>query len=151
MDIDLFEGDIVDHLGINYVVQYARGFMCVSGERRMLNISSLTTINVVATTYECREFKIPQVPNIIYRVSGGWVFPIDEVVCVKDKSLILTHNGGSMRDMSEIQQYAGMIYNGDKVYFGMEIEGGEVELRYGRCCINKEGQYFDLATKTFVE
>lgn len=140
----LFEGDILEHKGYLYIIQYHRGLAGLSKEKGLLQLSEFESLKPVSSVYERPEYVIPKKATYTYKY-GNLLFPLDDVIGVDNNRLVLQAKSGELADLSKVQQYAGIRYNGSYKYFGDEIEGSPLIMKNGRCCVYKHNTYIDIS------
>ena len=136
----VFEGSrIVDNQGKEYTVSYKRGFAAMDASRKIFKLNSIAPfiykeVNISATL-SCRA-------RIIFKCDDRF-FQLRDVVGEKDGFMIIKNNY-SLIDPNNIQQFAGMSNNNQRLFLGDNLYSGTVCMRYGRICLYDGNKYVDL-------
>ena len=151
MDIDgLFEGSIISDGKDEYVVSFKRGFAAMRADRTVKKLTEFPMILNTGTFAEKEHAARPMCRQRILYKTNDMQFQIKDLIGIMDNNLVIRENYTKVC-VEDIQQYAGISYNGNKVFFGDIIEGSPVHMYKGRICIMKDGKHFDLADNTFIE
>jgi hypothetical protein len=149
LDIDgLFEGDIFEHEGERFVLQYHRGFAAVNPEKGILSLEEIQSLKVVSNVYRETDVFIPKLVRHTYK-SNRIMFTLENIIGVRDGNLILNAKGGLMVPLNNVQQYAGITYNKKTMYFGDTINDSPLILANGRCSISINNTMVDITKGEF--
>lgn len=140
-DIDgVFEGTrIADKDGNLYNVSFQRGFAAMDKNRNVFKLHKLAPFTIVGDNYDlstcCRARLIYKHDNVIFRLTDI-VGVVEDKVVIKNKYLDV--------NFTDVQQFAGLAVDGNKVFLGDTLPVGKVCMHYGRICVYNNGIYTDL-------
>lgn len=136
------EGTILtDNNGVDYVVSFKRGFAAMDAQRAVVKISDIVGCHIsgsidLSTIALCRQ-------RLIYRYKD-LQFQLKDFVGISDGKAIIKESHTPI-ELSNVQQYAGLTYNGKNVFFGDYIDGFKVVMHKGRICMDCGDHYVDIA------
>ena len=149
LESGLYEGDIIEFEGTQYIVCYERGFYAISNDYVIKNLYQVKGCEVVSD-YWTTDFKIPirlrkkqlyKYDNLNFKLTdiiGHWANKI--VIRASNRPI----------PPEECQQECCLSYEGRKIYFGDMVNGCPVILAGGRVCIKDTEGYLDLATGGYL-
>lgn len=135
------EGSILtDRNGVSYVVSFKRGFAAMDAQRNVYKICDIDGLTVtglmdLSSISLCRQ-------RLIYKC-GNNQFQLKDFIGISKGNVIIKEGYASI-DISEIQQYAGLTYDGKNVFFGDIIDGSTVVMHAGRVCMFDGVNYIDM-------
>lgn len=141
---NLYEGDIVLINRNRYIVSHANGYKAVS-LRKKSNIifDENLRYKVISNIYREPDIHIETTIKNNYKFHS-LIFGIDKIYGSYKECLIVNMGGGLLLPIDEIQQDARFSYEGKKIFFGDELNGGEVCLKNGRLCIKQDTKFTDI-------
>lgn len=141
----LCEGDIVTYDGVEWLICYERGFYAINADYETKPLFELTDFNIVGDCFS-REFPIPILKRnkCLFKYKGT-IFRLEDIIGPCDGKIILRSLKKPV-DVSDIQQEAGMLLDGQRVYFGDVFPGGTVDMYKGRIAYKNGDVYTDIFT-----
>lgn len=141
----LFEGDIIEMDGREWLICYERGFYAIDSNYIIKHLYTLRDFKVLGT---CSEIKSPVPINFrtkhLFSYDGN-IFRLNDIIGAYEGKLLLRSLSEPV-DVSLIKQECCVTYNGSRVYLGDELDIGTVVLRGGRITVSKEDKIIDIVT-----
>ena len=141
----LYEGDVIEMDGHNWVICYERGFYAINHDYVVRYLYQLSDYKFIGT---CSEIETGIPINFRTRHLFTYkhsIFRLDGITGAYKGKLILRSISGLV-NAEDIRQECCIKYKDSRVYLGDTIDGGVVELHGGRVTLNKGGKLIDMAT-----
>lgn len=121
MDIPgIFEGDIINYRGKDFIVKYQRGFNGYSLNGDVVDMNELSNGIVKSHVYFQDIFKQIAPTKIRYRI-GNKHYTIDKVFSAPGrKGVVFNDKRLGIVELNRIEQDAGTIVNKKRIYFGKD-------------------------------
>ena len=139
-------GTVLTDATRTYVVSFKRGFAAVDSEHNVYKLNTLHDYTIDNTdTYNTGCYN----QRLLFKYDD-LQFQIKDIVGMIHNYAIVKRNH-TLVDMSLVQQYAGITYENNKVFFGDIINDGVVTLYQGRVCIRCGSTYYDMTDNQVIE
>lgn len=137
MDINgIFEGDIVNYEGTDYMIKYQRGFNAISLDKsKVITLDNITACNVKTHMYYQRDFAWIEPTMIKFRVNNNKFFTLRNIYGYFDNRIVFNDIKLRNKETLIVQQDAGLTYDGQRACFGNNAFGsvklvkGKIEIR----------------------
>ena len=140
MDVpNLFEGDIIESNGTQYIIKYHRGFNAISLEGDTLEIKDLRRAKVVDQLYFQDNFK-KKYPTRHKYIIDGVDTEFTRFMGATETGVIINDSNLPVVPFFKVMQNTGMRYKGNKLYFGNIINNCPVVLYKGNIVIIENGK-----------
>lgn len=147
---DLFEGDILEHNGKQYVIQYTRGFLAAGPDKEFLFLNQVRDFKKVGTIYDSNtSSRIPLMSKIPYKYED-LLFYYENIIGPYGTDAIIVEGSKAPVKVADVQQYAGFAYLGQKIFFGDLVDGRPVTMHGGRAVLTTTQGYYDLVKKRYL-
>lgn len=145
-EYNLFEGDVVESEGVQYLICYERGFYAIDESYTIKNLYQLKEPKVMGVKDYDLEFPITikLVKTHMFKCFDT-KFYIRQIIRAEGDCLVLKSRGEAV-PVQLVQQECCMSYDKKRIYLGDFIGESKIELRGGRVCIQTDEGYLDLAT-----
>lgn len=148
---NIFEGDIIESEGVEYLVRYQRGFFCKDKNNNTKYLYELHDIKHIGhyldTPWPGVKMTFPA--KMYYKYHDALIVPKSFVGCDKGK-VIIADIPNRVRP-EELQQEAKITYNNTKIFFGDLVDGYPVELYYGRPVIRYDDVIYDISREMNIK
>lgn len=149
-ETNLFEGDIVSSDNHTYVICYERGFYAIDSDHAVRYLYTLNSPKVIGNYWtDGFPVKVTKSKRQLFKYEDK-IFRIMDIIGDYGSHILIRSNTNPI-DPNLCKQEACLSYNKTRVFLGDTIEDSVVELTGGRICINKDGKYYDLSTKHYLE
>lgn len=145
----IFEGDILVSEGVEYVVQYRRGFVCKDANKRSKYLYQLKDYERIGSVLDREDCTYTFPKKIYYKYRGNLIFPRSVQGAADNKVII--EGLGVTSHFDEIRQEARISYEDKKLYFGDLVDGYPLELYYGRPVIRHDDVVYDIVSKLNIQ
>lgn len=141
----LYEGDVIQSGGDNWVVCYERGFQIINADYVVRHLYHIDDWEVI-DSYDNGAFIVPITVKKKHLFKyNDTVFRFNDIVGAYDGNLIIRCCKGPV-PCDEVKQTCGLRKNGTMLYLGNLIDRAPIELRGGRLTICKDNKIIDVAT-----
>lgn len=145
-DTGLYEGDVIEMEGDRWVVCYQRGFYVINELFITRFFGTLTEYKVVGDIYT-----IPMHITVLLRSKQlfkykEFIFRLEDIIGGFDESHLILRSSNKPVPFDKISQECGCTWQGQRLFFGDELEDGTVMLFQGRVCLYKDEHYRDITT-----
>lgn len=146
----VFEGDVIQANGVEYLVRYNCGFSAINKERVSTELYKFSSYKIVGDYVDLGMQEFFRVNKVHQYAVGSFVFPLTDILCGNEKSLFV--NGKSdLIELKDIRQSCRYHHDGKKLYFGDLINNCKVELIGGRIAINTVDGPYDIYRKEILD
>ena len=147
----IFEGDILEEDGVQYLVRYQRGFFCKDQNNETKYLYELRDAKKVGTLFDTPwpSARVAFPTKMYYKYHGSLIFPKSILGCYEGRILVADFSDKVRPE--EIQQDAKLTYAGEKIFFGDLVDGYPVELYYGRPVVKHDNIIYDIVRKMNIK